>query len=458
MPDGTISVNSQPKNALNMKKSILLILSLSSFIFNSCSTFLTGDGNAFVSVRGNQFLLNEKPYYFLGTNLWYGCYIGSPGETGDRERLVNELDLLKSLGITNLRILAASENSEIKNSLKPAIQIEPGVYNEELLQGLDFLLDEMSKREMKAVIFLNNYWEWSGGMAQYNAWFGDGKVGDPEDPEFGWSGFMEFSAKFYSNQKANKHFQNFIQKIITRRNTINDLYYYNDPAIMSWQLANEPRPWGSGIQIENYYRWIDSTAAYIHSLDPNHLVSTGSEGTMGSLASEDYYLNAHKSKNVDYLTFHLWIKNWSWYDAKNADATFDSAKIKAADYILNHIRLAKLLNKPLVLEEFGIGRDLEDYSINSTTKYRDEYYEMVFRLLYDNASEGSAIAGTNFWTWGGYGRAAHDDFKWRKGDGFTGDPPQEPQGLNSVFNCDKSTLEIISKYSKLINELGVKKK
>ena len=78
---------------------------------------------------------------------------------------------------------------------------------------------------------------------------------------------------------------------------------------------------------------------------------------------------------------------------------------------------------------------------------------MVFKLVYDNASVGTAISGTNFWTWGGYGRAAHEDFKWRKGDGFVGDPPQEPQGLNSVFDSDKSTLEIILKYSKLMSEL-----
>lgn len=437
-----------------MKRKLLYFsLIIISLITPACSTFFPSGENDFVKVRGNKFFIGEKPYYYLGTNLWYGCYLGSPGETGDRERLIKELDLLESFGITNLRILAASENSEIKNSLKPAIQIQPGVYNEDLLEGLDFLLDEMGKREMKAVIFLNNYWEWSGGMSQYNAWFGDGKVIDPEDPEYGWSGFMEHSAKFYTNQKVNQHFQSFIQKIVTRQNTVNDVYYFEDPTIMSWQLANEPRPWGSGQQIENYYKWIDSTAAFIHSLDPNHLVSSGNEGTMGSLESEEYYLNAHKSKNIDYLTFHLWIKNWSWYDAKNPEATFNSAKIKATKYINDHIGFADQLNKPLVLEEFGIGRDLEDHSISSTTKYRDEYYDMVFKLVYDNASVGTAISGTNFWTWGGYGRAAHEDFKWRKGDGFVGDPPQEPQGLNSVFDSDKSTLEIILKYAKLMSEL-----
>jgi mannan endo-1,4-beta-mannosidase len=437
-----------------MKKSIVIaLIFLLYFSIIGCSTLFFQKSPEYVKVQGRQFIVDGKPYYFLGTNLWYGCYLGSSGETGDRKRLIKELDFLKTLGVTNLRILAASEQSEIKNSLKPAIQIEPGVYNDNLLEGLDFLLDEMGKREMKAVVFLNNYWEWSGGMSQYNAWVNGEKVADPDNPNFGWEEFMRLSATFYSNEEGNRLFRNYIQKIITRKNTFNDLYYYEDPTIMAWQLANEPRPWGSGEQIENYNRWIDSTANFIHSLDPNHLVSTGNEGIMGSLKSKEYYLNAHKSKYIDYLTFHLWIKNWSWYDAKNYEATFDSAKIKAVDYIKQHIRLAETLNKPITLEEFGIGRDLESHLISSSTSARDDYYRTVFSLVYDSALAGAPIAGTNFWTWGGYGRAQHNDFIWRQGDPFLGDPPQEPQGLNSIFDTDYSTLRIIKFYAEKMNNL-----
>ena len=437
-----------------MKRNIIILLILSTYLsITGCSTLLFQKSPEFIKVQGTKFILDGKPYYFLGTNLWYGCYLGSAGETGDRERLVKELDLLESLGLTNLRILAASEKSEIENSLKPAIQLEPGIYDENLLEGLDFLLYEMGKRDMRAVVFLNNYWEWSGGMAQYNAWTNGQKVADPENPDFGWGEFMRLSATFYSNEEGNKLFRNFIEKIITRKNTFNDLYYYEDPTIMAWQLANEPRPWDSGELIQNYYNWIDSTAMFIHSIDPNHLVCTGNEGTMGSLKSEEYYLNAHQSKYIDYLTFHLWIKNWGWYDAKNYEGTFDSAKIKATNYIQEHIQLAETLNKPVTLEEFGIGRDLENHSIISSTIARDNYYNTIFKLAYDSASVGAPIAGTNFWTWGGYGRAQHRDFVWREGDNFIGDPPQEPQGLNSVFDSDTTTLNIIMKYSKLMNEL-----
>ena len=56
----------------------------------------------FVKVKGTHFIYNGKPYYYAGTNLWYGCYIGSPGETGDRPRLLRELDSLHAIGLDNI--------------------------------------------------------------------------------------------------------------------------------------------------------------------------------------------------------------------------------------------------------------------------------------------------------------------------------------------------------------------
>jgi len=440
-----------------MKKILLSSLLIFVLFIQSCSSFFTGEKeNKFITVKGTHFIKDGEPYYFVGTNLWYGCYLGSPGETGDRERLKTELDMLKDIGVTNLRILAASEESYIKNSLRPAIQKEPGIYDEDLLEGLDFLLAEMGKRDMQGVIFLNNYWEWSGGMAQYNAWFGADNPVDPGNPQQGWVMFMNYSATFYRNKAANDYFQEYIKKIVTRKNKFNGFYYFEDPVIMAWQLANEPRP-GEGETgekyVEPYYKWIDETAAYIHSIDPNHLVTTGSEGTRGSLDIPEVYLKAHQSKNIDYMTFHLWAKNWSWYKADNPEETFPVTLKKAEKYFNDHLQYARETGKPITLEEFGLGRDFEKYSKASPATYRDKYFAKMFELVYDSAKAGAPIAGTNFWSWGGVGEAQHDDYKWRPGDPFTGDPPQEPQGLNSVFAADVSTLKILKEHSDNMHSL-----
>ena len=421
---------------------------ISTLLIQGCLPFSsTVSHQPFVRVQGMHFVRDQHPYYYAGVNMWYGCYLGSPGPTGDRPRLVQELDSLKALGLTNLRVLGASEASAIIHSVRPAIQTAPGVVDEDLLCGLDFLLAEMARRDMYAVIYLNNYWEWSGGMAQYVAWTDSTEVADPEKTGAGWGPFMDSSATFYAKPRAVALYYDYVRRILGRRNTVNGRLYSEDPTIMAWQLANEPRP-GRGGELANatlpgFYHWVDSTAHLMHILDTNHLVSTGSEGTVGMLMSEECFLAAHQSKYIDYLTLHLWPKNWGWFDPDRFRETLPSSEEKAEKYLAEHIQLARRLNKPIVMEEFGMSRDSARCTAGSPSYARDHYFSLILQTVYDSARAGSPMAGTNIWTWGGEGRSVHPDNVWRTGDPFVGDPPQEPQGFNSIFLGDRSTLAII---------------
>ena len=122
----------------------------------------------FVRVEDGHFMRGDKPYYYVGTNFWYGAILGSEGQGGNRERLVRELDEMKRMGIDNLRILVGSDGERgVKTKVEPTLQEKPGVYNDTILAGLDYLLMEMGKRQMVAVLYLNNSWEWSGGYGFY---------------------------------------------------------------------------------------------------------------------------------------------------------------------------------------------------------------------------------------------------------------------------------------------------
>ena len=399
----------------------------------------------FVSVQGRHLWRKGQPYYIVGANFWYGAYLGAAGATGDRERLHKELDSLKSIGINNLRVLAISEQSDLLRAVRPAIANKNGELNEELLVGLDYLLAEMAKRDMTAVLYLNNFWQWSGGMSQYVAWETGTEVFDP-DKTGRWNDFMMNSAKFYAMPQAQQRYQGFIRQLISRTNSITGLAYAADPTIMSWQLANEPRPGSDEKGLENagqYKTWIQQSAAFIKTLAPHQLVSTGSEGIFGSARDEALFRAAHAIPEVDYLTFHMWPKNWSWYDSSRAEETYPGAWEKSLQYIDSHIDIANALNKPIVIEEFGLDRDLGSYSPESTTVYRDKFYQASFARLIERAAQGDAIAGYNLWAWGGHARTQREDYMWQPGDAYFGDPPQEPQGLYSVFATDANTLAII---------------
>lgn len=431
----------------NLRKYLVLYVLILTGLFFGCAE--KESQSPFVKVEDGQFLLEGNPYTFVGTNFWYGAYLGRSGEEGNRERLKRELDLLKENGITNLRVLGASEESSFENSLEPTFLNADGSFNESLMVGLDYLLAEMGKRDMKAVIFLNNYWEWSGGMSTYNGWFGDGPVIDPADGN--WEAFMKYSAQFYQNEQAQEHFKKYIRTLVSRTNTVTGKLYTTDAAIMAWQLANEPRPGRGASSIKDipaYIKWIDQTAGFIKNLSPNHLVSTGSEGKTGSLDSMNVFVEAHSSEHIDYLTFHMWAKNWGWVDTQNMSGTVNGAVEKARNYINQHLAVAEKMNKPIVMEEFGFPRNNEEYAPDASTSYRDQYYKMVF----SEVEENDIFAGSNFWSWGGYGEAQNtENYWWSPGDPFTGDPPQEPQGLNSVFASDTSTLKIIRNHAKNMN-------
>jgi mannan endo-1,4-beta-mannosidase len=259
-----------------------------------------------------------------------------------------------------------------------------------------------------------------------------------------WHAFMEFSARFYETPAAIELYHDYISKIIRRKNSVNGKIYRDDPAIMTWELANEPRP-GSvkSNAVSVFCDWVDESGKFIKAQDENHLVCTGSEGIHGSLDQPENFIAAHKTSAIDYVTVHMWLKNWGWLKEPQLGAEFETAAIRARDHVEQHTQIATdILRKPLVLEEFGLPRDHESYLPDSPTTARDEYYRRMFEQVADSCRAGRALQAANFWAWTGEGRA--NTLK-NSAENFLGDPPCEPQGLNSVFNTDASTLAVIAK-------------
>jgi mannan endo-1,4-beta-mannosidase len=409
---------------------------------------------AFIKQQQNHFTRNAAPYYFTGTNMWYANLLAMPdNKGGNRKRLLKELDFLQQQGITNIRVLigAQGENKKVNGvtPVHPALQTAPGKYNVELLEGMDFLLQQLQKRKMYGVFFFSNNWEWSGGFLQYLNWHN--KIDDSTlAKKYNWDEQQDITSRFYSCKECMEDYHAFVKMILQHTNAITGKKYTNEPAIMAWEIANEPRPMRPEA-IELYKVFLKQTTALIKQTDSNHLLTLGTEGFMGT-ENMQVFKDIHKDVNVDYGTIHIWPKNWGWYKDASFENDFESVLQKTKLYITDHDSIMTRIKKPLVVEEFGMPRDHFSFLPNSPVQYRDRYFELVLQLLQQSKKDGSAIAGINFWALGGFGKPAKNATAfWKEGDDLLGDPPMEEQGLNSVFSSDTSTWSLLKKYSILLN-------
>ncbi len=406
------------------------------------------DSVGFVERVGTRFEAAGQPVYYVGAS--YYNAMNQAADPAQRPALDAAFAQLESLGVTNVRIWASSEGAGGAGTLTPTVQPAAGIYSETMLAGLDYALRSARDHNLRVVMVLNNNWDWSGGMNQYVAWSPTTSKSLPND-QWGQGAYHD---QFYTDANVQTAYRGYVSTLVNRTNTAyapgSQPAYRDDPTIFSWELANEPRcyepPGGQSAQTV-LSNWIDSAAGYIKSIDPNHMVATGSEGFLNKPGSAnwwerpqysgtDFALN-HQSSNIDYATVHIWPYNWGWYPTPDSD-NLDVLYARATAFLNDHLAAAQTLGKPLVLEEFGLLRD-DDHDGNGLpgggpTTQRDELYRRYYQMLYANALAGGPAAGSNFWTW-------------------LGDPPQEPQDMNAVTSADASTLAVIAEAAALMNAL-----
>lgn len=384
---------------------------------------------------------DDTVYRFVGTNFWYGPILAADGPWGDHERLTKELDSLHALGLDNLRVLAGAEGPEgLPHHIAPVLQTAPGKYNDILLTGLDRFMAELERRDMHAVVYLTNAWEWSGGYGSYLQWSGEGVA--PVPGIDGYREYVDHVSRFVLNESARRMAVEHARFMASRINSVTGKPYAESPALMAWQICNEPRAFSDEGK-EALAEWIAEMARAIRSADPNHLISTGSEGLYGCESDLDLWRRIHSMPEIDYACIHLWPTNWGWASRDSVEAHVGRAIELSDRYIDLHIEAMSTAKKPLVIEEFGYPRDGFAFSPEAGTSARDVYYEHLLRRF----AHDPRISGLNFWGWNGLGRAdgAANPPMWHPGADYLCDPAHEPQGMYGVFSTDASTIGILTR-------------
>lgn len=389
-----------------------------------------------LEVRGIRFYRDGKPFFVSGMNYWAALPLSRQGDDAGWDKVKKDLDALQGMGINMIRTMGGTEGPDTEPfRIVPALQPAQGVYDPAGVAGLLRLCEELASRKLYAILILNNFWQWSGGFAQYLSWAGEGPIPyPPPSPNGSWDFYQHFSGRFYKNAKATEAFRTFIRYLVPQLK--------NNPYVI-WELANEPRGMNN---ISAYRNWIDETAALIKSLAPSQLVTTGSEGQTASptYAGLDV-VKDHVSEHIDFATFHMWAENWGWVHGDNIEHGFPKALALAKKYVDDHAARAVKIGKPLLLEEFGFPRDGGSFAPDSPTTFRDRYFEEIYAQVHA-LLPGSPLAGIMPWAWAGDARPPRPGEFWKPGDAFIGDPPHEKQGWYSFYTPD-ATIKLIQDWS-----------
>ena len=219
--------------------------------------------------------------------------------------------------------------------------------NNDGLANVDYAVTEAGTLGIKLIIALTNNWTDYGGMDTYVTW----NKGQYHD-------------QFYTDPTIRQWYKNWISHVLNHVNKTTGVAYKDDPAIMAWELSNEPECGGTGppkglptsgaCTNQTIINWITDAASYIKSIDSNHLVAVGDEGFFCGSASSAGSVSCAPGgsgvdsqgfsgvRQIDLVGFHLYPDTWG--------ASIASSE----DFIRQHLQEASTLVKPVYMGEFGL--------------------------------------------------------------------------------------------------------
>jgi mannan endo-1,4-beta-mannosidase len=330
----------------------------------------------FVTARGLRFILDGRPFRFVGAN------VAVMYRDEDRARMPETLRQAAQMGIKVVRVWASGEGGP--SDVKPigadfadwprnhSFRNKPNEWNEAEFVFLDQVIAEAARNDMRVQLCLVNWWRDTGGVTQYLRWAGVAGADDDKQP-FGIND--EKAMQFYTNETARALYRQHVEKIATRRNTVTGVLYRDDKTIFGYELINE------GKCVTGHWNerraWIAEMSGFLKSLDPNHMIAPGVWGYR-TAAERREWLKDHSLPSIDYCDVHN-------YPRDDHDSLVDSPQA-LGEFIANRVAAAAVVNKPLVFGEFGMSPD----GFNGATEL--DWYRAYFE---HTARDGAG--GAMFW-------------------------------------------------------------
>ena len=305
-----------------------------------------------IRARNGHFDDKGSRFKIVGANNYYAAFATDAMRTA-------VIDAARHMGLNVLRCPAFLDatwrgaNFQCWNAATNRPEVNTG---ENGLQRLDHLIADAEQAGIRLILPLVNHWPNFGGMDRYVEWF---QAASRDD--------------FYCHPAIRGAYQSYVSQILTRKNTVTGRVYRDEPAILAWELVNEPRcdiPDGSAILLE----WVRDMSRWIKQNDPNHLLGVGDEGFFGKHGVE---CNAFLAvPDIDFGTFHLYPQAWRQRDPRSFGLR----------WIEQHLTAGRSAGKPMLLEEYGmtVGGRL---GLSSASE-RDDSYRVWLRSVLEQEGAG----------------------------------------------------------------------
>ena len=320
-------------------KRILQTLVLLAF----CTLFSNAQFKNFITVKGDKLMDGDAELRFISCNVPNLHYIEDylPFSGTNQWRLPDEFEIrdallsIKQMGGKVARIYVFSVRKE--GDTVEIFHVEgPGKFNEEAFKTFDKVLQVANEVGIRLIVpFVDNWWWW-GGPKEYAAFRGKPKEA------------------FWTDEQLIADFKKTIEFVLNRTNTITGIPYKQDKAVLAWETGNEISP---------PFSWTKEIAAYIKSIDANHLVLEGS-------GAREISKEALEDPNLDILATHY------YHDAK-----------AAVNFIVKNRQMTKG-KKPFIVGEFGIVPTEDIRMITDTVINQGLSGAMIWSLRFRNRDGG----------------------------------------------------------------------
>ena len=342
-----------------------------------------------------------------GMQMWYAPLLGSNDKKARHiKRLRAELDSLKAIGGNTIGVLAGvdfvpspTDSAHLTNGTLVGRCTE-----NRILKGLDCVLAELSKRQMKAIVTLVRQWD-------------DASLTD-------------------------QAMEDFVQSLAQRVNPATKQRLLSDPTIRFWQVSDAPLVKDKATSA-SYMDWAAKQAKMMKRIGFTQPVSIAYKPFSSQTEANEQVIEDILSRECfDAFALSLDPLSMGWLTAGELNNGLGRIYVRYTDILQMVMRMAQAYDKPFFLADCAYPRTAMFTRPGTNTESRDNFFSFL-QSAYSDMTEGqrTPFLGIVFKGWGGNVRPSTD--LWTNPYDFTAEYPDETKGRYSIFTNDSTTIQLL---------------